>query len=230
MPELRTSAFLVYFVVLLILVKKLLPLFIWWFCLSCLWGIYRLFGLPESVSEVIAKPLIWVGTTLLFFRWKKIPQAVSADLRKNYLTTKPFAQIFVLPLLFIVGYFFLVNFQSLHKISWDWSLLGLGLVVNFSTGIVEEYIYRGVMYVWLLKQTDEISAFGIVQLLFLLGHLPTLLLRSESLEAGLIHAFFIVLIGALHTIIFRITKSLYASTLAHGVWNTLVYYFLIPVG
>jgi membrane protease YdiL (CAAX protease family) len=202
-------------------------IFIWWLFFSLAWGAVRLLNLPEFVSEVIAKPSVWVGITFIFFALGVLPKVLRQDLRRKYLQTQPWWRIFLLPAVFIVMYFWVINFRNIHLPAFSWQLLATTLVINFATAIVEEYIYRGVMYVWLLKESDEITAFAVVQVLFLLGHLPVLLLHSPSVLAAISHAFFILFIGAIHTVIFRLNKSLYSSILSHGIWNSLGFYLLL---
>ena len=202
-------------------------LLIWWLTLSALWGAYRLFPFPEFLSEIVAKPVIWLGITLFFF-WKKlIPLDTIKDFKENYTQTKPTWKVFLLPALFIFVYFFTINFRQIKIPEFSLLLVIVTLIINFSTGLVEEIIYRGILYVWLLRKTDEVTAFLFVQVLFLLAHVPTLVINSKSLSAAMVQAFFILLLGALHTLVFRFTKSIYASTLTHGVWNSLVYYLLL---
>ena len=207
--------------------KKILPLFIWWFSLSFLWGIFRLFPSTEMISELLAKPFIWIGITVLFLKLNIIPDDVIINLKNNYLTKKPFFKIFILPLVAITLYFFFLNFTQFSFPKFSFNLLLLSIFINFSTGAVEEFVYRGVMYVWLLKNTNEIIAFILVQVLFLLGHLPILILTSNSLTTALVRSFFIILLGSINTGIFRFNKSLYSSMLSHGMWNTLVHYLLL---
>lgn len=204
-----------------------LPLFAWWLVFTSAWGLYRLLGFPEFVSEVIAKPIIWLGITALFLQMMLIPYSVISDLRTKYSAFLPIGKVWLAPTVFIIVYFFIINIKLVVWPPFSWLLLLSTIVINFSTGIVEEIVYRGVMYVWLLQKTDEVTAFVLVQILFVLGHLPVLLLHSDSLSAGLAHAFFIILIGMLQTFIFKFTRSIYASSLSHGIWNTLVYYLLI---
>lgn len=208
-------------------ITKYKNIFLWWLTFSAIWGVYRLFDFPEFFSEVIAKPIVWLGITLLFFMRGFIPQKVFIDLKTNYTHLKPIWKVILLPSLFIILYFVLINFRQIKTPDFSILFLTSTLVTNFLTGIVEEIIYRGILYVWLLQKTDEITAFVLVQILFVLGHVPTLILNSDSLSAGLVHAFFIILIGTFHTLIFRLTKSIYASSVTHGIWNSLAYYFLL---
>jgi membrane protease YdiL (CAAX protease family) len=208
-------------------VKKYFPLIVWWLVLSIIWGIFKLFETPEIISELLAKPIIWLGITAVFLKFQVIPKRVIEDLRNNFLVTKPIYRIFLLPILFIILYFLLINFRMINNTSFNLSLLTTTIIINFSTGIIEEIVYRGVMYVWLLQKTGEILAFVLVQILFLLGHIPTLIIGSNSIEDALTRSFFIILMGSIHTGIFRINKSLYSSSLSHGLWNTLVHYFLL---
>lgn len=209
--------------------KKFFPILLWWFVLSACWALYRVlpFSLPESFSEIIAKPIIWLGVTALFL-WKRIiPAEVLIDLKKNYLQTKPLLFVFFAPLLFTIVYFFVVNFRLVIIPEFSLFIILSTVIINFATGITEEIVYRGVVYVWLLQRTNELTAFAIVQVLFLLAHAPILILNSASVSAALTHVFFIVLLGGVYTMFFRFTKSLYASSISHGTWNSLLYYFLL---
>lgn len=206
---------------------KYKSLLLWWFTFSGIWGIYRYFDNSEFFSEVIAKPFIWIGTTALFFSLSLIPREIVDDLKRNWTQNKPIWKIVFLPTLFIIFYFFLINFRQIKAPPFSLMTILFTLIVNFSTGIIEEVTYRGVLYVGLLRITDEIRAFFLTQLLFLLAHIPTLVLYSDSLQAAFSHAFFIVLMGIVHTFIFRLTKSIYSSSLSHGLWNSLVFYFLL---
>lgn len=199
----------------------------WWFAFSSIWGLFRLLQPQEVVSELIAKPIIWLGITALFFQLKLIPYQVIDHLKHFYLTKRPVGTTFIAPLLFTLLYFLTINFRIIKIPLFTPELVGLAILINFATGIVEEITYRGVLYVWLLQTKNEFLAFILVQLLFLLGHIPTLLINSDNLATGLTHAFFIILLGSVHTLIFRLTKSLYASSLSHGLWNTLVYLLLL---
>ncbi|NCO12117.1 MAG: hypothetical protein COZ34_04070 [Candidatus Pacebacteria bacterium CG_4_10_14_3_um_filter_34_15] len=212
--------------------KKILPILLWWLVLSILWGIFRLFDSTEIIFELIAKPIIWLGITALFLKIKVIPKDVLSDLKNFYLTKKPILKIVVLPIIAITFYFILINFRQLSFIQFKFTLSTIyllisSIIINFSTAIVEETIYRGIMYIWLLRKTNEVIAFILVQVLFLLGHLPILLLTSNSVSDTLIRSFFILLLGSIHTGIFRLNKSLYSSILSHGVWNTLIAVLLL---
>lgn len=207
--------------------KKLLPILFWWLMLSTFWGIFRLFESTEFISELIAKPIIWLGITFLFLKLRIIPESVLSDLKSVYLTKKPIFKIIVLPIIAITLYFVLINFRALSFVQFKFPpasiyLLILTFVTNFATAIIEETVYRGIMYVWLMQKTNEIIAFILVQFLFLLGHLPILILSSDSISSALIRSFFILLLGSIHTGIFRLNKSLYSSILSHGIWNTFV--------
>lgn len=204
--------------------KKLLT---FWFAISATWGLYRLLDLPEFFSEVIAKPAIWLGITALFVMIGFIPIKVIETLKSDFTSTRPIWKIFLLPALFIVFYFYLINFRQVGYPEFSLSVLLLTLIINFSTGIVEEIVYRGFLYVWLLQKTHEVSAFFIVQVLFLLAHVPILFLSSGSAAETITRVLFILILGAIHTTVFRLTKSIYASSLTHGIWNSLVYFFLL---
>ncbi len=202
-------------------------LLIWWLAISVSWGIYRLFELPEFFSEVVAKPVIWIGATCLFLGMGLIPKKVLDDLKNSYSTTRPFWKIFLLPSLFIAVYFYLINFRQVVVPDFSYTLVATGLIINFATAVVEEIVYRGFLYVWLLQKTNEIVSFLVVQVLFLLAHVPILAMSSGTVMETVTRVVFILIMGAIHTTVFRVTKSIYASSLTHGIWNSLVYYFLL---
>lgn len=179
--------------------NQIRSLLFWWLVFSSIWGIFRLLNTPEYVSELIVKPIIWLGITSIFIWLNIIPATVLNSLKHKYLQTKPFLNVFVLPTIFIIIYFFFINFRVIEMRSFSWWILLTTLVINFATGVVEEIVYRGIMYVWLLEKKGEVMAFILVQVLFLFGHLPTLIINSHSLATALSHAFFIVLLGSIHT-------------------------------
>lgn len=199
----------------------------WWLTFTLVWAGYRLVDTPEWLSELIAKPVIWLGITALFWWRGLIPQRVVTETKTHFLHLRPIWKTVLFPGLFIPAYFLLINWSQLRLPHWSWGLLISAVSINLATAIVEEAIYRGVLYVWILQLTTEVKAFSLVQVLFLAAHLPTLLLHSGSVTAALVHTLFIVLLGAIYTIIFRWTKSLLTATIAHGMWNSLAYILLL---
>lgn len=199
------------------------PIILWWFSFSAVWGIFRLFETPEIVAEMFAKPFVWIGSSILFWKLNLLPTTVFQNLKNHYFETKPFLKIYVLPLIFSVVYFLLTNFRRLSIPSIEPVHLITTISINFSTGIVEEFIYRGIMFIWLLKTTTSTKAFILVQIFFLLGHIPILLLNSDDPTSFLIRALFIVILSSIETIVFYLNKSLFSSIIMHGTWNTLVH-------
>lgn len=207
--------------------KLLKPIFLWWFILTCVWGGFRALKIEsEVVSEIIVKPLVWVSSVLLAVRFNVLPRSVLQLLWQQHVKVRPLWKTMLVPFIGISVYFFAINYGKIYYHSVEWLGLMQSILVNFSTGIVEEFVYRGVLYVWLLGLVDELTAFVIVQLLFLFSHVPILLIRSPSLSAALTQVFFIVLIGAIHTLIFRWSRSVVASSISHGTWNTLAHALL----
>ncbi|PIY80855.1 MAG: hypothetical protein COY80_00760 [Candidatus Pacebacteria bacterium CG_4_10_14_0_8_um_filter_42_14] len=202
-------------------------LLLWWLSFTLIWGLFRLLNPSEVVSELLAKPVIWLGIMLIGFKIGLLPRQIIIDLKEKYLQTKPVLTTLILPALSITFYFLLINFRSVSIPQISFFSLVTILLINFATGIVEEVVYRGILYVWLLKNASELTSFLLVQLLFLIGHLPILIIHSDSFESSLTRALFIVLIGSAHTLVFRFTKSLYASSLTHGIWNSLVNLFML---
>jgi membrane protease YdiL (CAAX protease family) len=208
---------------------RYLGIVFWWITFVCVWGVFRILEVHEFFSEVLAKPFIWLGITFLFLKRGVIPAAVITDLRTKYTTYKPIISVIILPVVGIVFYFFAINSLYREIAAPVFSLYSLVYVLVFSlaTGIVEETIYRGILYVWLLRITNEVRSFILAQLFFVVGHLPILILNFDSLHKTVTSIFFILLISSINTIIFRKTRSIFAAILVHGIWNSLVYYFFI---
>ncbi len=202
---------------------------LWWITLVSVWGIFKLFEVHELFSEGIAKPIIWLGITALFLKRKVIPATVITDLIKNYSSIKPIFKVFILPMIGTILYFFAINstFREISLPVFSFFSIAYVLVFSFATGIVEETIYRGILYVWLLRITSEVRAFILAQVFFLLGHVPILILNFDSPYKTATSIFFILLISTINTFVFKLTKSIFAAILVHGIWNSLVYYFFI---
>ncbi|MFZ1721755.1 MAG: hypothetical protein WAU07_04580, partial [Microgenomates group bacterium] len=91
--------------------KTLKKVFIWWIVLTAFWTAYRLFTFPELFTEVIAKPIIWLGITFIFLSFGLIPKKTLVDLKTYYLQIRPLWKIITLPALFVTLYFFLINYR-----------------------------------------------------------------------------------------------------------------------
>lgn len=206
--------------------KRYIPLAFWIFSFSALWALFRTLTVSEAVSELIAKPLIWLGITAIFIQLGVIPARVIRTLRSRYLSFQPAWKTILLPVLIVTGYFAIVNFRLLHIPSLSLVTVVVTLCINFMTALVEESLYRGILYVWLLQLTSEFKAFIIVQILFLCAHIPILLQSGSAIEIYS-RIIFIVILGVFYSFFFRSSKSLYASVLAHGVWNSLNAFFLL---
>jgi membrane protease YdiL (CAAX protease family) len=207
--------------------KKFIAILIWFVFFNLIWAGVRLFHPSEVVSELIAKPLVFLGSIFLFYKLRIIPDSIFSNIKKNYLTFSPFWKIFLVPAVFTIVYFYLTNFRIISVPQFTFMTFFYSIIVNFSTAIVEEITYRGVLYVWLKENFGEVFSFVGVQIFFLLGHVATLTLNSQNTAALLSHVFFIILLSIIHTIIFRFNKSLFSSITSHGIWNTFVYYFLL---
>jgi membrane protease YdiL (CAAX protease family) len=187
--------------------------------LTVVWGLIRLLKLPEFTSEIIAKPVVWLGITLAFFWFKQIPTSVLRLLRTQFLTSTPVWKTILLPLLGMLAFSLLFNFRNQNLASLAMQTVIFTLVINFATALVEEFVFRGVLYVWLLQLTSELRAFLFVQAGFLVIHLAMLFTTTTTVSQFLVRVYFIVFFSVIHTLVFRVNKSLQSSTVTHGVWN-----------
>lgn len=199
--------------------RRLKPIILFVLTLTIVWSLIRLVTIPELLAELVIKPVVWLGITAIFFYFKIIPQTVLRTIRTQFLTLTPVLKTILLPLLGMLAAAVLINFRGFSLPALSPEILLLALVTNFSTAIIEEAIFRGVLYVWLLKTTDELTAFLLVQAAFLMIHGVQLLTHSTSIAQFAVHAYVIVIFSVIHTAVFRLNKSLYSAILTHGVWN-----------
>jgi membrane protease YdiL (CAAX protease family) len=194
----------------------------WWIVHMIVWTVFRLFPSNEAFSELFAKPFLWIGTLVLFLVLKNLPSSVILTLKQQFLTVKPVWKIFLAPFLAATALYFIYYFPVLHLPQVSAASLLWIVFINFSTAIIEEITYRGVVYLWLMRISSDIHAFLITQILFVAVHIPILILKSESFFSALSHIVFIIIMGLVYTAFFRLNKSLYSAVVAHGTWNTLV--------
>lgn len=201
--------------------RKLTTPVIFILSLSLIWGLIRLLQLPEFISEIIIKPVVWLGVTAVFVWRKYIPSGVLRLLKTQFLSTIPVWKTILVPLFGMLAFSLAINLRDANLATLTLQTIMSALVVNLSTAVVEEFVFRGVLYVWLLELTSELKAFLLVQVGFLLIHFAMLFTTSTTLSQFLVHAYFIVFFSIVHTLVFRINKSLHSSIITHGVWNSI---------
>lgn len=188
------------------------------------WGLYRLiFRLPESVEEIILKPLLWLVPT--FYIVFKIEKKGLLSLGYN---TKDFGRSFLKGLSF--GVLFLVVGLSLNYIRYggfEFKNLPLGeffwpaIFLSFVTAITEETVFRGYILNRLWEITKSGGAANILSSVgFSLIHLPiTIFIYHYSLPQVFIFTLLVFLSSLGSGLLFVWTKNIWASILIHVFWS-----------
>ena len=147
----------------------------------------------------------------------------SVGLSSGNLTLKSFIAMSLLgfigfSLIWIAKFFLVGTSNELEKVFTDFQSLGPSFLIFFilwsSSGavVLEEIIYRGIIYSAIRERIGIIPGIILSSLLFSLGHM-----RSSG--DTIIAMFFV---GIVLSLIYERTKSLYPSMLAHGINNLVV--------
>lgn len=111
--------------------KSLVKIIAWWLVLVVVWSGFRNLGYPEPINELVGKPIIWIGITAIFLWQQVIPHQVVTDLSQKFLKTKPFTKIILLPIVFTVILFGLVNMRVIRVGSDVLAVIPVAVLVNF---------------------------------------------------------------------------------------------------
>lgn len=192
--------------------------------LLLVWGFYRvLFKLPDSIEELIIKPLVWLGALYWFLQKDK------SDFSSVGWTTKNiFNSIYlgiglgiVFAIVGIVSNIFKYGTSDLTDFGFTANSLLAGLVLSFVTAVSEETVFRGYLFsrsVEALK--SELTANIIVSLGWVLIHLPVLFfvynLPSEQIVARALLSF-IFSLGA--GFVYSRTGNILAPVLLSVLWS-----------
>lgn len=204
--------------------QKLIPVFLLWAGITLVWALYRaFFSLPELFEEIILKPLIFITPLIFYLQSQKILNREHLGLRVPQL--KPFLiwgvgfGLFLIFEMLVTTYF--KNGSFTQKRDWTTILFIAFAIESFLTAFSEEILYRG----FILQKLWEVWTGGylanfITALLFMVGHLglALLVLRYSGLQLG-IYLFSMFILGYANGFIFKKTRSVYASTFFHGLWN-----------
>lgn len=200
--------------------KAILP-FAYWLVIFLIWSPVRLFlNLSDVYTEILLKPLLWLSP-LFYFWYASIPATVKRELKTSLLRFQPILLTVFLPVIGTALYAIFMNLGKLQQSSFSLQTV-LGVFgISAATAIVEEIVFRGILFNWLKTQYQEIKALLLTQVLFLCMHIPVLFQQRSNPSALLIHLLMILVMGLAYTLIYRQTRSLPASILSHTTWNTM---------
>ena len=210
--------------------------FLVWFAIFIVWAFYRAyFQFPETVDELIVKPLIFV-VPIIFLVWiwenKPLKNLGLAVKLKDFMTDIYIGVVLGI-LLAVEG--LIANYIKYFRFSFSpiQSLFlagGLGrfLLLNLATSFSEELLARGYLYNRLYKLSKEQMASAIVSsVLFTLIHLPIMFTRLHLTGNALIfYPLSIFTMGIVNSYLFTMRRSLVLPILIHTFWNMTVSLYL----
>lgn len=181
-------------------------------------GISSVFGI--IISGVIYVTLTVVG--LLFLSRKLIPLSVE-EMRIFPVRMNLFGVLISLTLPLTVVILLLVSggqFQigEIEESKYKLIILQSILFYGFAVGIVEELIFRGLIFTLLEKRYNRRVALWIPSILFgvlhIFGGANDVISIIQVVVAG-------TLVGIFFTLLTIATKSVWSSAFAHGIWNCI---------
>lgn len=191
--------------------------------LILIWAFYRfLFQLPDSVEELIIKPVVWL-IPVFWFTNKEGFKLSSLGITFKNLFSSLYLSIGLGTIFVAEG--LLTNFlkyghfnfgANIGTMPWT-TLLGL----SFATAISEETAFRGYIFGrLLLALKNETMANTIQTLLWTAIHIPiAFFVWGYSLPQGIVYLFVTALFGFGSAFIFARTKNVAGSVLLHVLWE-----------
>jgi len=187
------------------------------------WAFYRfLFKLPDTIEELIIKPVIWLipiawltfkekmGISSLGFTFKNLFPAIYLSLGLG--------AIFVLEAIFS-------NFLKYGHFNFGANLgnapLLVSLGLSFATAFSEETAFRGYIFgrLWTVLK-DEWSANLVTTIIWTVVHVPiAFFVWKLNVSAGILYLILTAAFGMGSAFIFGKTKNIWGSILLHVLWE-----------
>jgi len=195
-------------------------LFVSYGVIVILWTFYRLFfHLPEWADELIAKPILWLT-----------PLGVTGNLSFKLLYNqlkKTGSYNIIIGLIGGISYFTLFRIVT-RQLSilvipgLTVSALFLNIVIVSATGLIEEMVFRLVLFEQLSRTMDALSAVLLTTLLFVGIHLPIMLFSYHYTFVQIIWYSMILAVSSLvYTGVYLHKRSVGSAALTHAIWNLL---------
>lgn len=210
--------------------------FIVWFVIFLVWAFYRAyFFFPETVDELLIKPIVFVLPVLYVVIVKEKKRIASLGLR-----FKRFDSLLDLYIGITLGVLFAVegliaNWFKYGQFSFApiWAVrttggLGYFFTLSLITSVWEEILGRGYLYQRLFASSKNQfwSAF-VASFLFLLLHIPIMFTRLNLMGLSLlVYPLSILLLGVTNSYILALRGSLTLPILIHTFWNMTVALYL----
>ncbi len=203
--------------------QQFFPLLLLWLGVVVLWGLYRFFfHMAEWVEELVLKPAVFVLPVISYLAYKN---QLSKDALGMWTNNPKRILMWGIGLgaFLIAETTFVSLLKGKHFIPSAFlaSSMLLNLIISAATAFSEEILYRGLLLeriqdIW----KKEYTANFFVAFLFMIGHVgqAVFVLHYPPYD-GFIYLLTIFINGFASGFIYQQTKSVYASTLSHAIWN-----------
>ncbi len=191
--------------------------------LLLVWGLYRyIFQLPDTIEELVVKPIIWIGGTYYFVRKEKQKLESIGITSKNLFPAIYFA--IGLGLIFAVEGI-LVNFLKYGHLNFQANIgsgsMFVSLGISIATAISEEIAFRGYIFtrLWIALKNEWVANL-ITSVLWTIIHIPvTVFVLKYSLNEAIIYLFLTFIYGLGAAFIYARTKNIASSIFLHVLWE-----------
>lgn len=168
-----------------------------------------------NISKVFTFPFLLVLTTILFIWIKRNNLTQKYGLSKPRFGAKKF--LYYVPLIILIS----TNLWFGVKQNFGWLESTLNVLTMLCVGIVEELIFRGLLFRAMEKNNVK-SAIIVSSITFGIGHIVNLLtLGNSGLLSNICQVFYAMAVGFLFVIMFYKGGSLIPCILTHSLVNAL---------
>lgn len=194
------------------------------------WAMYRLlFRLPVVIEEVVLKGIVFGGPVL----WLVLKQNGWTLRKLGMHTEKLFESVYlglslgmVLGLVGQIANVLRYGQLSLSGFGVTSESIGSFLLLGLVTAFWESLLFYGFILQALRKVTDELSAVLVTAVLFVLIHIPALILVQQLTIAGVLLSSIVLLALAWgNGVLYLRMQNLAAPILAHALWGVTVFLF-----
>ncbi|SRR5581483_1909281 len=196
--------------------------------LFIVWGSYRLLiKLPDTIEEIIIKPLIWITPVIFLVKKEKLGLNTIGITFDNF-----FRSVYIS---LILGSVFVMvavtlNYFKYGRLNFGANLgnegLFLSLGLSFATAISEEITFRGYIFTRLWRALGDESRYGewqanlITSLAWTALHIPiTIFVNKLDPLSAIIYLFLTFIFGIGSAFLYGRTKNIGSSIFLHVLWE-----------
>ncbi|SRR3990167_6751230 len=191
--------------------------------LLIVWGFFRLlFQLPDNITELFVKPVVWLLPLVFILRKEKLGLESVGITLKNFFPTIYF--VLGLGALFVLEAVFL-NYTKHGGLNFGSNIGSLPFEVavglSFATAVSEEISFRGYLFnrVWYVLKS-EIWANVLTNTFWVAIHVPLVVFVNKlDLVPALIYLAITAIFGIGSAFVYARTKNVFGSILLHVLWE-----------